>query len=138
MLELGNVTVKRLSKTVADGVSMSIRPAGITAVLGANGAGKSELVLGIAGLLPVTGGQILLDGQPMTNLAPNLIRAAGISAVPEGHFVLTDLSVEDNLLVAASLLKPDEARRELAAVWQTFPELAERATQKAGTLSGGQ
>jgi branched-chain amino acid transport system ATP-binding protein len=138
MLEIRDATVTRLGKTVADGVSMTIRPACITAVLGANGAGKSELVLGVAGLLPVTGGQILLDDRAVTNLAPNLIRAAGICAVPEGHQVLTDLSVEDNLLVAASLLKPDAARRKLAAVWKTFPELAERAGQKAGTMSGGQ
>lgn len=138
MLELSAVSVARDGKTVVNDVSLTVEPGKVTALLGANGAGKSELVLALAGLLPVTSGRILVEGAEITNARPDRIRAAGVAAVPEGHQVLTQLSVEDNLMAAAALLSPAEASRVLAEVLATFPELAERRRQKAGTMSGGQ
>lgn len=138
MLELTGLKVTREGKTVVDGVSLTVAPGKVTALLGANGAGKSELVLGVAGLLPVTGGRVRADGQDLTAARPDRIRAAGIAAVPEGHQVLTALTVEENLRVAAALLPARAVDGVMAEVWAIFPELAERKRQMAGTMSGGQ
>jgi branched-chain amino acid transport system ATP-binding protein len=119
-------------------VNLNVQPGKVTALLGANGAGKSELVLGVAGLLPVAGGKILVDGVDLTGAPPDKVRAAGVAAVPEGHLVLTQLTVEDNLLAAAALLRPSDEASTLDFVWSLFPELAERKQQRAGTMSGGQ
>lgn len=138
MLELANLSVAVGGKTVVDGVSLTVRPGQVTALLGANGAGKSELVLAVAGLLPVTRGSVTVDGIPITGAKPDRIRAAGVAAVPEGHQVLTQLTVDENLAVAGSLLSASDAAGALAEVYAIFPELAERKQQLAGTLSGGQ
>lgn len=138
MLEIRDLGVAVDGKTVVDGVSLTVRPGQVTALLGANGAGKSELVLALAGLLPVVRGSVTVDGTAITGAKPDRIRAAGVAAVPEGHHVLTQLSVVENLAVAGSLLTPSEAEAALAEVFSIFPELAERKQQLAGTLSGGQ
>ncbi|MFM7654921.1 MAG: ABC transporter ATP-binding protein [Paracoccaceae bacterium] len=118
-------------------VSLTVKPGEVTAVIGANGAGKSELVLALAGVLPMVAGDIKLDGAPLSARGPEAIRRAGIAAIPEGHRVLTDLSVDDNLRAAGSLIKTGLNER-LAETYAVFPELAERKGQLAGTLSGGQ
>ncbi len=138
MLELKDLSVAVEGKTVVDGVSLTVRPGQVTALLGANGAGKSELVLAVAGLLPVAKGTVTVNGTPITGAKPDRIRAAGVAAVPEGHQVLTQLTVAENLAVAGSLLTPSEADAALSEVYAIFPELAERKQQLAGTLSGGQ
>lgn len=136
-LELSDVSVAISGKTVVQNVGFNARAGEIVAVLGANGAGKSELVLGIAGMLPLSSGRIKIDGKDITGNAPDAIRAAGVAAVPEGHRVLSALSVDENLR-AAGAVRPDEIEVNLEATYGRFPELAERKTQKAGTLSGGQ
>lgn len=138
MLEIKGLSVAVDGKTVVDHVSLTVRPGQVTALLGANGAGKSELVLAVAGLLPVAKGSITVDGNSITGAKPDRIRAAGVAAVPEGHQVLTQLTVTENLAVAGSLLSPAAADSALAEVFSIFPELAERKQQLAGTLSGGQ
>lgn len=136
-LELKGLTVRDGARAVVSDVSLTLHPGTVTAVLGANGAGKSELVLAMAGMMPVAGGAMTLDGKALTGLAPNVIRTAGVAAVPEGHRVLTRLSVDDNLRAAGSLLR-DRLEDTLADTYALFPELAERKGQLAGTMSGGQ
>lgn len=136
-LVVSGLTVQDSGRQLLRGVDVMIEPGGITAVIGANGAGKSELVLAMAGVLPITGGAVNLDGAPLPRSNPEAIRRAGVAAVPEGHRVLTDLSVDDNLRVAGALL-PDDLAGRLDRVYAIFPELAERKAQLAGTLSGGQ
>ena len=138
MLEISGVSVVQDGRTVIDGVSLSVEPGQVTALLGANGAGKSELVLGVAGLLAVTAGKVIVDGKDITNAKPDMIRRLGVAAVPEGHQVLTMLNVEDNLMAAAAQLSIAEAHSALSSVLTLFPELAERRTQLAGSMSGGQ
>jgi branched-chain amino acid transport system ATP-binding protein len=138
MLEIRELSVAVDGKTVVDNVSLTVRPGQVTALLGANGAGKSELVLALAGLLPVAHGSVIADGVTITGAKPDRIRAAGVAAVPEGHQVLTQLTVVENLAAAGSLLPLAEAEAALAEVFAIFPELAERKQQRAGTLSGGQ
>lgn len=137
MLEISGFSVMRDGKTVVDAVDVAVRPGQVTALLGANGAGKSELVLGVAGLLPARG-RVLAGGRDLAGLSPDRIRAAGVAAVPEGHQVLVPLTVEENLRAAGSLLPAREVGAALSEVWSVFPELAERKRQKAGTMSGGQ
>ena len=136
-LVVKDLTVARGGQIAVAGVSLSIAPGQVTAVLGANGAGKSELVLGLAGMLPLSAGSIEADGVALAGRGPDTIRRAGVAAVPEGHRVLTRLSVDDNLRAAGSIL-PDGVAQTLADTYALFPELAERKTQLAGTMSGGQ
>lgn len=135
-LVVTDLTVSDGNRTVLSGVSLTVTPGQVTAVIGANGAGKSELVLALAGMLPITSGSVTLEGQALTP-RPDAIRRAGVAAVPEGHRVLTALSVDDNLRAAGSLLGTAAPRR-LDEVYAIFPELAERRGQLAGTMSGGQ
>jgi branched-chain amino acid transport system ATP-binding protein len=135
-LTVENLSVTDGTRTLLSGVSLTIEPGQVTAVIGANGAGKSELVLALAGMLPISAGTITLSGQPLKP-TPESIRRLGVAAVPEGHRVLTMLSVDDNLRAAGCLMGA-KATAQLAHVYATFPELAERKPQLAGTLSGGQ
>lgn len=136
-VSIENLTVERGGKRVIHGVSFSVAAGRITALLGANGAGKSSTVMAMAGVLPRGGsvrlGKIVLEGH-----SPDRIRRAGLALVPEGHRVLGQLTVEDNILVAA-LDGSAAARRDgLAHAYEIFPELAERRRQSASDLSGGQ
>ena len=90
-LSASAASVERSGKPMIHGVDLEILPGKITALLGANGAGKSSLVLSIAGALPPTSGTIVLDGQPIQGIRPETVRRAGVVAVPEGHRVLTEL-----------------------------------------------
>lgn len=136
-LEIRELAVQSGGRVIAEGVTLSVEPGQVTAVLGPNGAGKSEVVLAVAGMEPVIAGTISVDGVDLTGKKPDIIRAAGVAAVPEGHAVLDQLSVDDNLRAAGSLVA-DELEENLASVYDLFPELAERKTQLAGSLSGGQ
>ncbi|ULK99709.1 ATP-binding cassette domain-containing protein [Bradyrhizobium sp. I71] len=137
-LEVQGLNVARSGKAVLHNVDLTILPGRITALLGANGAGKSSLVLTMAGVLPATSGTIALDGQSIVGLRPETVRAAGVAAVPEGHQVLNDLSVEDNLKVAGSHLTRAQLRSALDVALGAFPELRERLQARSGNLSGGQ
>ena len=135
-LSITDLSVTDGSRTLVAGVSLTVTPGQVTAVIGANGAGKSELVLALAGMLPISAGMVALNGQTLKP-TPEAIRRAGIAAVPEGHRVLTLLSVDENLRAAGGLLGA-KAADQRATVYAIFPELAERKSQIAGTMSGGQ
>ncbi|MGH9108574.1 MAG: ABC transporter ATP-binding protein, partial [Acidimicrobiales bacterium] len=121
------------------GVSFSVPAAGVVALLGSNGAGKSTVARVVSGLLPVSGGTIRLAGRDVTGQPPYRIARAGLSHVPEGRGVFADLSIEENLALsfrqrAGSAAVPDA----LARAYDGFPVLGERRRQRAGTLSGGE
>ncbi|WP_037149971.1 ABC transporter ATP-binding protein [Rhizobium freirei] len=132
-----NLIVERGGKRVIHDVSFSVTAGRITTLLGANGAGKSSTVMAMAGVLP-RGGSVRLDGRALDGFAPDRIRRAGLALVPEGHRVLGQLSVEDNILVAALDPSANARRRGLERAYEIFPELAERRRQSASDLSGGQ
>ncbi len=136
-LVFSDVSVEKGGKTIVSDVALSITEGQLTALLGANGAGKSELVLALAGVLPVTRGEIAIDGASITNATPETVRGHGIAVVPQGHQVLTKLSIDDNLRAACSH-STATVQGNLDYVYGIFPELAERKGQLAGTLSGGQ
>ncbi|MDK4703415.1 ABC transporter ATP-binding protein [Rhizobium sp. CNPSo 4062] len=132
-----HLVVERGGKRVIHDVCFSVAAGKITTLLGANGAGKSSTVMAMAGVLP-RGGSVRLGDITLEGFSPDRIRRAGLALVPEGHRVLGQLSVEDNILVAA-LEGSTAARREgLAHAYEIFPELLERRRQSASDLSGGQ
>lgn len=95
-------------------------------------------MLAIAGALPVSGGQILLEDASLVGLRLETVGARGVAAVPEGHQVLPDMTVEDNLKVAGSHLKRVGANAAIEVVLDAVPELRERLQARSGNLSGGQ
>jgi branched-chain amino acid transport system ATP-binding protein len=137
-LRIDGLTVMRGSKRVLDDVDIVVAPGKVTALLGANGAGKSSLVLACCGVLPIARGAILADGQSLNGRPPEDIRALGVAVVPEGHRVLGGLSVIDNLKVAGSHHSRAGLDVAVDTALETFPELRERLQSRAGDLSGGQ
>lgn len=121
------------------GISLELRAGEITALLGANGAGKSSTLLAIAGSVKPKGGRVVFDGAEITGLAPDALVRRGIALIPEGGRVFARQAVEQNLRLGAYVVT-DEAlrRRRLDQVYALFPRLAERRAQVAGTLSGGE
>ncbi len=137
-LSISRLRVVRGGREVIHGVDLEIAPGRITALLGANGAGKSSLVLAAAGALPTHSGIVSVDGEPITGLRPENVRRKGVAAVPEGHHVLTDLTVAENLRVAGYHLERDKRDAGIEAALETFPELRAKLASRAGSLSGGQ
>lgn len=141
MLKIENLTTSFGSVIALDGVSMSAQESKITTVIGANGAGKSTLLRTISGLESPSTGSITWDGRSIVGLKPEDIVRAGIAHVPEGHAVISELSVEENINMG-SLFRRRSHKSDVAAsldeMYQLFPRLQERRKQLAGTLSGGE
>jgi branched-chain amino acid transport system ATP-binding protein len=122
-----------------DGLSFSVPAGAIVALLGANGSGKSSAIRAITGLAAPQGGRIVFAGREIQGLPPHAIIRAGLAVVPEGRRIFANLTVYDNLLLGAYHRRDQEAlARDLARLFDTFPRLAERRHQAAGTLSGGE
>ncbi len=137
-LKVDNLVMVRGTKAVTDAIELRVARGKVTALMGANGAGKSSTVLGIAGVIAPAFGEIWLDGHDIVGRDADEIRRMGIATVPEGHQVLRELTVRDNLRVAASDLSRADQAAALERTLQLFPELKERLQQPAGDLSGGQ
>ncbi len=138
VLELRGLTVERGSRAVVRDVSIDIPAADITALLGPNGAGKSSLVLAVGGVLRPVGGSVRMNGRDLARQRPELIRRAGVAIVPEGRRLLPDLTVEDNIRVAAYSLSAEAAKTGRDRVLELFPELTRRLSAPARALSGGE
>ena len=124
---------------VLHGVSFSLQPGRLLGLLGRNGAGKSTCMSTIMGFLKPRRGSISLYGDPVAGLAPDVIARKGICLVPQGRRMFRTLTVRENLMVAAQSRKSDNgAGWSIERVFQTFPRLAERHAQVAGSLSGGE
>jgi len=139
LLEIENVYTAYGSADVLQGVSLSVNAGSITCLLGANGSGKTTLVRSILGLTAARAGRILFDGIDITRLPTHRIIATGIACIPEGRKVFPKFSVEENLR-AGAYQETSEAvtRRRIGEIFDIFPRLAERRTQLAGTMSGGE
>jgi branched-chain amino acid transport system ATP-binding protein len=119
------------------GINLVLEQGGITALLGANGAGKSTTLLTLSGLLRPSAGSIKLDGIELVGLAPHQIVDLGLIQVPEGREILTRLTVRENLLLGA-YRRRERAAADLDYVLRLFPRLQERVDGPAGNLSGGE
>ncbi len=126
-------------KQVLNGVTVDVAPAEIVAVIGHNGAGKSTLLKAVFGMLPIWTGRVALDGKGLKAPSPRKLLRAGVSYVPQGNRVFTDLTVRENLEMGAVTL-PDSARLKegIERVFTLFPRLKARLRQRAGSLSGGE
>ena len=139
MLELRDLSVHYGAVRALEGVSLQAAPGGITAILGANGAGKSSLMRAVSGIAPVAAGQVLLDGQDITALPPPARARLGVAHAMEGRRLFRQLTVEDNLTLAWSFgARRGKLAASLAEVYARFPILETKARIAAGLLSGGQ
>jgi len=138
VLELRDLTVERGGRAVVKEVSVEIPAGQVTALLGPNGAGKSTLVLAVGGVLKPKAGSVLVNDTEITGRRPERIRLAGVAIVPEGRRLLRDLTVEDNLRVASYALPRERAQAGREQVLELFPQLSQRLTFLARTLSGGE
>jgi branched-chain amino acid transport system ATP-binding protein len=124
---------------VLEGVSLDIRSGSITCLLGTNGSGKTTLIRSILGLTRPRAGRITFDGADITALPTHKVIAAGIACIPEGRKVFPKLTVEENLRLGAyQETSHAVAQERMAEIYRQFPRLAERRTQLAGTMSGGE
>ena len=121
------------------GTSLSLREGKLTTLVGSNGAGKTTLLRAVMGLIPVWKGGVALDGRPITRLPAHDKAALGIVLVPEGRQLFSTMSIVENLEMGATVGHARaDLRQSFDRVYTLFPRLAERRTQLAGTLSGGE
>ncbi|CAM3927975.1 ABC transporter ATP-binding protein [Bordetella bronchialis] len=139
ILKVDNLHVAYGGVQAVRGISLEVRPGEITALLGANGAGKSSTLAAIVGTVRPASGQVTFDGQEITGTRPEKLVKRGIALIPEGARVFARQPVEQNLRLGAYTVASDAVYRErLEHVYQVFPRLKERRTQLAGTMSGGE
>jgi branched-chain amino acid transport system ATP-binding protein len=138
-LVIENVYTAYDKADVLEGVSLTIEPGKVTCLLGSNGSGKTTLIRSILGLTPARAGRILFDGLDITALPTHKVIAAGIACIPEGRRVFPKFTVEENLRLGAyQETSATLIRERMDEVYGLFPRLAERRTQLAGTMSGGE
>jgi branched-chain amino acid transport system ATP-binding protein len=123
---------------VLRGVDLHVNPGETVALLGSNGAGKSTLNNTVSALVQASGGQVLFDGADLTRANSREVVRAGLIQVPEGRRVFPNLSVRENLELGAYARGRERRAANLDHVFATFPTLAERSSQRAGTMSGGE
>lgn len=158
MLEVNNLIVDYGIIRAIKGINLSVEEGSIVAILGANGAGKTSTIRTVNGIVKAAEGEILFNGEKITNLEPYKLAAKGIIQSPEGRLILKGLTVEENLMVGAYSIKSiviekkDEQgnisktkksashlkKETLDEVYKLFPVLKERKKQQASTLSGGE
>src|ERR1700716_3766457 len=137
-LSLSNVHTFYGDSHVLHGVSFVLRPGGVLALLGRNGAGKTTCISTIIGFLEPRDGEIRLFGEPIEGLSPERISHLGIGLVPQGRRIFPSLSVRENLIVAQQREGTTENPWNVERIYALFPRLRERHAQYAGTLSGGE
>ena len=138
MLDVRDVTVHYGRIQALREISLHIHAGELVALVGNNGAGKSTLLHAICGIEPLSGGTITFEGEDLRREGADRRVRRGIAQVPEARQVFGPMTVEDNLMMGAFTRPTCEAVRDLDGIYATFPMLAERRGQSAGTLSGGQ
>lgn len=142
LLEVEGLEAGYGRRRVVHGFSVAVEPATITAVLGANGAGKSTILKAVSGLLTPSAGRVRFAGDDITHLPVEQLIQRGLAHVPEGGGVIAELTVEANLRLGGLWRSGAEGRRTTARaieeVYETFPRLAERRTHHGHQLSGGE
>jgi branched-chain amino acid transport system ATP-binding protein len=139
MLKVNDINVFYGNIQALKGISLEVKEGEIVTLIGANGAGKSTLLKTLSGLLKPKSGIIEYLGGTISGMAPQAIVKAGISHVPEGRRVFSNMSVEENLELGAYTRKDTSGiRKDMEMVYELFPRLLERRKQLSGTLSGGE
>jgi branched-chain amino acid transport system ATP-binding protein len=138
MLEVRDLVAGYGGVPILHGLSLDVKPGEITAVLGANGVGKTTLNRAISGLIRPSSGSITFDGVRIDALSPAAIVAAGLIHVPEGRKIFPNLSVRENLELGSYRRARSNRAINLERAFDIFPRLRQRQGQFAGTLSGGE
>ena len=138
MLKVDSLDVAYGEIRALKGVGLEVGRSEIVTILGNNGAGKTTTLKTISGLLHPTRGTITLEDQSLVDVPPHAIVSRGIAHVPEGRRIFNRLTVRENLMMGAYLRGDTAIGSDLERVFALFPRLAERLTQVAGTLSGGE
>ena len=137
LLEVGDLSAWYGQTQVLRGISFGVRQGGVTALLGANGAGKTTTLRAISGMVR-TQGRVALAGREVAGLAPERIAQLGVAHVPDGRGTFKELTVEENMRLGAFTRRDDRVRADFERMFALFPKLEQRFRQQAGTLSGGE
>jgi len=138
MIEVDNLTVRYGGVTALEDVSLIISDRKIISIVGANGAGKSTTINAISGMVSIAKGGIFLDGESL-NIPPHHIVKRGVVQVPEGRKIFSSISVKENLILGAYMMRDKKRIDEnMKKVFLLFPVLEQRQDQPGGTLSGGE
>lgn len=139
MLEVKDIEVHYGVIKAIKGASFEVNEGEVISLIGANGAGKTTILNAITGIVPITSGKIVFEGNEISKMPAHKMVYLGMAHVPEGRRVFSQLSVLENLKLGAFSRKdPKEIEESLAMVYKKFPRLEERKKQLAGTLSGGE
>lgn len=136
MLEVEELSVGYLGDNVVHGVTLTVAPGEAVAVIGSNGAGKTTLFRGICGLLTASRGRVTFDGEDVSGQPAHKISRKGLAFVPAERHLFPGMTVKENLALGAYPRSPDPATMDF--VLSLFPQLADRLSQHAGTMSGGE
>ena len=139
LLEVKNLEVYYGVICALKGISFEVNEGEIVSLIGANGAGKTTMMQSVSGIIPKKAGSVIFDGHDISKVPCHKIVKLGMTQVPEGRRVFQELTVYENLMMGAYTVKDQQRFKEdLESIFQRFPRLAERRTQIAGTLSGGE
>ncbi|MDQ7029571.1 MAG: ABC transporter ATP-binding protein [Ardenticatenia bacterium] len=137
MLEVRDIHTYYGDSYILQGVSLRVTAGQVVALLGRNGAGKTTTIHSIVGFVPPRRGQIVFKGEEITQAPPHRIARQGVGLVPQGRRLFPNLTVEENITLAART-RNGSAQWTLEAVYALFPRLKERARNRASQLSGGE
>ncbi len=138
MLKLQNVNTFYGAIQALNDVSVEVNQGEIVTLIGANGAGKTTMLMTVCGSPRARSGTVTFQGEDITHASTHLIMQKGIAISPEGRRVFPDLTVTENLKMGGFFLKKAEIEEGLDRVYDLFPRLRERASQRSGTMSGGE
>jgi branched-chain amino acid transport system ATP-binding protein len=139
LLRTKEITVHYQKAKAVDKVSIEVPEGAVVTIIGSNGAGKSTVLKGLSGLIPLTSGEIFFRDERIDGLKIHEIVKRGLVHVPEGRRLFPQLTVLSNLRLGAYLRKDkSNVKKDMDELFEHFPRLRERLTQKAGTLSGGE
>ena len=139
MLEVKDLNLYYGAIHALKGISLTVKDGELVSLIGSNGAGKTSTLHAISGLLQISSGSLTLDGRDLRKVHPNKIINLGLAHVPEGRHVFARMTVEENLLMGAYIIRDSKKiMKNLEKVYSYFPRLRERYKQLAGTLSGGE
>ena len=139
LLEVKNLEVYYGVICALKGISFEVNEGEIVSLIGANGAGKTTMMQSVVGLIPKKSGSVMFDGHDITKTPCHKIVELGMTQVPEGRRIFQELTVYENLMMGAYSMKDQQKFKEdLESIYTRFPRLAERRSQIAGTLSGGE
>ncbi|WP_175868207.1 ABC transporter ATP-binding protein, partial [Burkholderia seminalis] len=139
MLKIKGLQVNYGGIQAVKGVDMEVRQGELVTLIGANGAGKTTTMKAITGLKPYSAGDIEYDGKSIKGIPPHELLKRGLAMVPEGRGIFARMSIIENMQMGAYLRNDTEQiKKDVDRMFGFFPRLKERATQLAGTLSGGE